>query len=98
MPPKPADANAAPPVAVGVVDASSEQDLTMVRAFAGEFASCNVALVHLPVILSDVHRKTYFDNVPSSNPFINRLWHWLSGAEDWIRVCVWIHLPLTGVT
>jgi hyaluronan synthase len=65
-----------PKCVIGVVDGSEEPDLSMARAFVSEFESHNAPLIHLPVLLSEVHRETYFNNVPEDTRFfVVRFWH-----------------------
>ena len=50
------------------------------HAFVSEFESHNAPLIHLPVLLSEVHRETYFDNVPEDIRFFAvRFCHYLAG-------------------
>ena len=69
-----------PKCVIGVVDGNEEPDLNMARAFVSEFESYKAPLIHLPLLLSEVHRQTYFDNIPVDNrKFMVKFWHWLSG-------------------
>jgi hyaluronan synthase len=69
-----------PKCVIAVVDGNEEPDLCMARAFVSEFESRNAPLIHLPLLLSEVHRKTYFDNIPEDTRFfVVRFWHYLIG-------------------
>ena len=52
----------------------------MANAFVSEFESYNAPLIHLPLLLSELHRETYFANVPKDRRFfLTKCWHWLIG-------------------
>jgi hyaluronan synthase len=69
-----------PKCIVGVVDGNEEPDLTMANAFVEEFESYKAPLIHLPLLLSEVHRETYFDNIPQDNRHgLVRFWHYIVG-------------------
>ncbi|PWN17925.1 hypothetical protein BCV69DRAFT_285517 [Microstroma glucosiphilum] len=71
-----------PKCVVGVVDGNDQPDLDMANAFMEEFANHNSLMVHLPVLLSAVHRKTYFDTLatyPDSRSKALKAWHRISG-------------------
>ncbi|KAH7146714.1 hyaluronan synthase 2 [Dactylonectria estremocensis] len=68
-----------PKCVIGVVDGNKEPDLSMAQAFVDEFQSHNATLIHLPALLSEVHRKAYFDNVPADTRFLVKFWHYLVG-------------------
>ncbi|KAG4418092.1 hypothetical protein IFR04_008753 [Cadophora malorum] len=69
-----------PKCVIGVVDGNEEPDLSMANAFVGEFESYNAPLIHLPLLLSDLHRETYFANIPKDTRFfLVKVWHWLVG-------------------
>lgn len=53
-----------PKCVVGVVDGDDEPDLSMANAFVDEFESMAAPLIRLPILLSDLHRNTYFSNMP----------------------------------
>ncbi|KAL6408378.1 Hyaluronan synthase 2 [Ilyonectria robusta] len=69
-----------PKCVIGVVDGNEEPDLNMAQAFVEEFESYKAPLIHLPLLLSEVHRKTYFDNIPVDTRFaLTKFWHYLVG-------------------
>jgi hyaluronan synthase len=69
-----------PKCVIGVVDGNEEPDLSMARAFVSEFESHNAPLIHLPVLLSEIHRNTYFENIPTDTRFFMvKYWHFLVG-------------------
>lgn len=71
-----------PKCIVGVVDGNDQPDLDMANAFMEEFANHNSLMVHLPVLLSAVHRKTYFDTLatyPDDRSKARKVWHRISG-------------------
>jgi hyaluronan synthase len=69
-----------PKCVIGVVDGNEEPDLSMANAFVSEFESYNAPLIHLPLLLSELHRETYFANVPKDRRFfLTKCWHWLIG-------------------
>jgi hyaluronan synthase len=69
-----------PKCIIGVVDGNEEPDLSMAHAFVSEFESHKAPLIHLPVLLSEVHRETYFNNVPQDTRFfMTKFWHYLVG-------------------
>ncbi|KAF2281382.1 hyaluronan synthase 2 [Westerdykella ornata] len=72
-----------PKCVIGVVDGNDEPDLSMANAFVSEFESYNKApLIHLPLLLSDLHRDTYFNTVPPDNRnFLVKFWHYLVGGH-----------------
>lgn len=71
-----------PKCIVGVVDGNDEPDLSMAEAFVSEFESYKAPLIHLPILLSDLHRKTYFARVPEdSRSRLVKFWHWLGGRS-----------------
>lgn len=53
-----------PKAIIGVVDGNDEPDLSMAQAFVEEFDSYKAPLIHLPLLLSDLHRETYFSVIP----------------------------------
>jgi len=69
-----------PKCIIGVVDGNEEPDLSMAEAFVSEFKSYNAPLIHLPVLLSEMHRETYFNTVPDDTRFfLVKFWHYLVG-------------------
>ncbi|KAK0384312.1 hypothetical protein NLU13_8400 [Sarocladium strictum] len=69
-----------PKCVVGVVDGNEEPDISMAEAFVSEFESYRAPLIHLPILLSELHRKTYFDKMPPDTRWwTTRTGHWLSG-------------------
>ncbi|KIW02352.1 uncharacterized protein PV09_06174 [Verruconis gallopava] len=71
-----------PKCVVGVVDGNEEPDLDMARAFVDEFKGLNAPLIHLPILLSDLHRDTYFKNLPADKrSMFRKIWHWLTGGH-----------------
>ncbi|KAL2207343.1 hyaluronan synthase 2 [Sarocladium strictum] len=69
-----------PKCVVGVVDGNEEPDIAMAAAFVNEFKSYQAPLIHLPMLLSELHRKTYFDKMPlDTRWWTTKLGHWLSG-------------------
>lgn len=69
-----------PKCVIGVVDGNEEPDLSMANAFVSEFESYKAPLIHLPVLLSEVHRQTYFDTIPSdTRNFLVKFWHYVVG-------------------
>ncbi|KAK0391697.1 hypothetical protein NLU13_1196 [Sarocladium strictum] len=71
-----------PKAIVGVVDGNDEPDLSMAQAFVEEFESYKAPLIHLPLLLSDLHRDTYFDAVPpDTRNFFVRWWHSFIGQH-----------------
>lgn len=71
-----------PKCVIGVVDGNDEPDLDMAEAFVDEFKSHKAPLIHLPVLLSELHQKTYFNNVPlDSRFFLVKFWHYLTGRH-----------------
>ncbi|KXT05526.1 hypothetical protein AC578_3718 [Pseudocercospora eumusae] len=70
----------APKCIIGVVDGNDEPDLCMAEAFVSEFKSYSAPLIDLPILLSDLHRDTYFNNVPKdTRSGIVKFWHYLTG-------------------
>ncbi|KXT01908.1 hypothetical protein AC579_1618 [Pseudocercospora musae] len=70
----------APKCIIGVVDGNEEPDLSMAEAFVGEFKAYNAPLIDLPILLSDLHRETYFNNVAQdTRSRIVKFWHYLAG-------------------
>ncbi|KAM5519324.1 chitin synthase [Fusarium oxysporum f. sp. phaseoli] len=70
----------APKCVVGVVDGNDEPDLSMAQAFVDEFQDQKATLIHLPILLSELHRRTYFDHVPADTRFfLVKFWHYLVG-------------------
>ncbi|KAJ4310029.1 hypothetical protein N0V94_008641 [Neodidymelliopsis sp. IMI 364377] len=69
-----------PKCIIGVVDGNEEPDLNMANAFVDEFASYKAPLIHLPVLLSEIHRDTYFQNIPmdTRSRFV-KFGHYLTG-------------------
>ena len=66
---------------IGVVDGNEEPDLSMANAFVSEFESYNAPLIHLPSLLSDLHRDTYLATVPvDDRSRLRKFGHWLSGG------------------
>ena len=59
--------NIKPKCIIGVVDGNEEPDLDMANAFISEFESNKTELIHLPILLSDLHRDAYFKNIPGDN-------------------------------
>ncbi len=69
-----------PKCIIGVVDGNEEPDLSMAEAFVTEFESYAAPLIHLPLLLSELHRKTYLENMPADTRFfLVKFWHWLVG-------------------
>ena len=69
-----------PKCIIGVVDGNEEPDLSMANAFVSEFESYNAPLIHLPVLLSDIHRNVYFENIPTdTRSRLVKFWHYLVG-------------------
>ncbi|CAO1614877.1 unnamed protein product [Sympodiomycopsis kandeliae] len=52
-----------PKCIVGVVDGNDKPDLAMADSFMEEFGRYNSRLIHLPVLLSTLHRETYFQSL-----------------------------------
>ncbi|PPJ49955.1 hypothetical protein CBER1_04725 [Cercospora berteroae] len=70
-----------PKCIVGVVDGDEEPDLIMANVFADEFRSMATPVIRLPLLLSDLHRNTYFNNVPTDNrSLIAKAIHYISGG------------------
>lgn len=71
-----------PKCMIGVVDGNEEPDLSMAQAFADELESYKAPLIHLPILLSSLHRNTYFDNIPvDPRSCTVRAWHTLFGRS-----------------
>ena len=71
-----------PKAIVGVVDGNEAPDLSMAEAFVSEFKSHNAPLIHLPILLSDLHRETYFKHiVPDPRNSIVQWWHSFVGKH-----------------
>lgn len=69
-----------PKCIIGVVDGNEEPDLNMANAFVDEFSSYKAPLIHLPVLLSEIHRNTYFENIPADNRnHFTKFGHYLTG-------------------
>jgi hyaluronan synthase len=69
-----------PKCVVGVVDGNEEPDLDMAKAFVDEFKSHKAPIIHLPILLSELHQKTYLDNVPpDTRSYLVTFWHYLVG-------------------
>jgi hyaluronan synthase len=74
--------NVRPKCIVGVVDGNDEPDLDMANVFVSEFKPVQAPLIHLPILLSDLHRDTYFKGVPEDvRGFLVKTWHWLTGQR-----------------
>jgi hyaluronan synthase len=71
-----------PKCVVGVVDGNEEPDISMANAFVDEFKSYKAPLIHLPILLSDLHRDTYLANIPEDtrSKFV-KFGHYLSGCH-----------------
>lgn len=70
-----------PKCVIGVVDGDDEPDLCMANSFVNEFGSMNAPLIRLPILLSDLHRATYFSNVPTdTRSRLAKAGHYLSGS------------------
>jgi hyaluronan synthase len=69
-----------PKCIIGVVDGNEEPDLSMANAFVSEFESYKAPLIHLPLLLSEVHREAYFNTIPEDtrNRFV-KFGHYISG-------------------
>ncbi|KAI8931354.1 hypothetical protein NX059_011692 [Plenodomus lindquistii] len=71
-----------PKCIIGVVDGNDEPDLDMANAFIDEFKSFKAPLIHLPLLLADVHRDTYFNHVPEDTRGRWALFrHWVIGRN-----------------
>lgn len=71
-----------PKCMIGVVDGNEEPDLSMAQAFVDELESYKAPLIHLPILLSSLHRKTYFDNIPVDTRSVTvRAWHTFTGLS-----------------
>jgi hyaluronan synthase len=71
-----------PKCVVGVVDGNEEPDISMANAFVDEFKSHKAPLIHLPILLSDLHRDTYLANIPEdTRSKVIRFSHYLSGRH-----------------
>jgi hyaluronan synthase len=69
-----------PKCVIGVIDGNEEPDLSMANAFISEFESYSAPLIHLPLLLSELHRETYFANIPKDTRFfLTKFWYWLIG-------------------
>jgi hyaluronan synthase len=69
-----------PKCIVGVVDGNEEPDISMANAFVDEFKSYKAPLIHLPILLSDLHRDTYLANIPEdTRSKVLKFGHYLSG-------------------
>ncbi|KAM3547388.1 hypothetical protein MY1884_009587 [Beauveria asiatica] len=66
---------------ISVVDGNEKPDLDMANAFVSEFEQSNAPLIQLPLLLSDVHRKTYYQNLPEDGPLVARVWRRLIGRH-----------------
>jgi hyaluronan synthase len=70
----------APKCVIGVVDGNEEPDLQMAEVFVREFASHQAPLIHLPILLSSLHRDAYFDNIPpDTRSLLTKLGNYLTG-------------------
>lgn len=52
-----------PRCVIGVVDGNEEPDLSMANAFVEEYERLKAPVIHLPILLSDLHRETYEANI-----------------------------------
>lgn len=69
-----------PKCIIGVVDGNEQPDLNMAEAFVSELESLKAPLIHLPILLSSVHRETYFKYVPTdTRSWIVKAGHHLAG-------------------
>ena len=67
---------------VGVVDGNEDPDISMANAFVDEFESYKAPLIHLPILLSDLHRDTYLRNIPEdTRSKLVKFGHYLSGRH-----------------
>ncbi|KAH7310816.1 hyaluronan synthase 2 [Stachybotrys elegans] len=65
---------------VCVIDGNEEPDLSMADSFVSEFRSFDAPRIDLPILLSDVHRETYFSNLPyDPRSYGVKVRHWLTG-------------------
>lgn len=77
----------APKCIVAVVDGNEDADQEMAHAFIEEFAEHKVKLVHLPVLLSDIHKTVYRatvgkENVSALRKFLNWVRHRRTIEQD----------------
>jgi hyaluronan synthase len=71
-----------PKCIVGVVDGNEDPDISMANAFVDEFESYKAPLIHLPILLSDLHRDTYLTNIPEdTRSKVVKFGHYLSGRH-----------------
>jgi hyaluronan synthase len=71
-----------PKCVIGVVDGNEGPDIGMANDFVSEFQSYKAPLIHLPLLLSDLHRDTYFKNIPQDNrSFLVKFGHYISGRH-----------------
>lgn len=71
-----------PKCIIGVVDGNEEPDISMANAFIDEFASYKAPLIHLPILLSDLHRDTYLAIIPEdTRSKVAKFGHYLSGRH-----------------
>jgi hyaluronan synthase len=71
-----------PKCIVGVVDGNEDPDISMANAFVDEFESYKAPLIHLPILLSDLHRDTYLANIPEdTRSKVVKFGHYLSGRH-----------------
>lgn len=77
--------NLVPKCIIGVVDGNEQPDLDMANAFISEFEDYRpegprAPLIHLPILLSDLHFNTYMANIPEDNRSrVKKYWDWLTG-------------------
>lgn len=71
-----------PKCVIGVVDGNDDADLSMANGFAHEFQLHNARVIHLPILLSKLHRDIYFATMPEdTRTFVVKFWHSLIGRE-----------------
>lgn len=71
-----------PKCIIGVVDGNEAPDLNMAEAFVSELAPLKAPLIHLPTLLSSLHRETYFKEIPDdTRSFAVKAWHHLTGRS-----------------
>jgi hyaluronan synthase len=70
---------------IAVVDGNESADMVMANAFVCEFRGHDIKVIHLPILLSEIYRETYYEalsasgGLPSGRMAI--LWHWLQNKN-----------------
>ncbi|KAK0537980.1 hypothetical protein OC835_001596 [Tilletia horrida] len=69
---------------IAVVDGNEAPDLKMANSFADEYAGSNTAMVHLPILLSSVHKEVYHASLQRQGfqppGFFRKVGRWLNGS------------------